>query len=103
MPWWITLQRIRSFANWTDRDFPSEIRPPLAAVYASCARVKPASAETEPVRMIEPPPARRRCGMPGLVTQNTDLRLIATTRSHHAPSVSRTDRSPSFHKTPALL
>ncbi len=41
--------------------------------------------------------------MPYLVTQKTDLRLIAMTRSHCSPSVSSTDRSRSFQSTPALL
>src|SRR5436190_2251980 len=38
--------------------------------------------------MIDPPPAARRCGMPCLVTQKTDFRLIAITRSHQPSSVS---------------
>src|SRR3989442_9329602 len=54
------LQRIRSLANWIASDFVSEMSAPLAAVYASWARVNPASAETEPIRITEPPPARRR-------------------------------------------
>ena len=37
------------------------------------------------------------------VTQKADLRLMAITRSHEAPSVSSTERSRSFHRTPALL
>src|SRR5881397_3903268 len=53
--------------------------------------------------MIEPPPARCRCGIPYLVTQKTDFRLIAMTRSHQRSSVSSTERSRSFHRTPALL
>src|SRR2546422_8348978 len=76
---------------------------PLAAVYASWARVNPASAETEPIRITEPPPARRSSGIPYFVTQKADLRLMAITRSHHFSSVSSTDRSRSFHSTPALL
>src|SRR5260370_93664 len=39
--------------------------------------------------MIEPPPAFRSSGIPCFVTQNTDLRLIAITRSHHCPSLTR--------------
>ena len=53
--------------------------------------------------MIEPPPARCRCGIPYFVTQKTDFRLIAMTRSHQRSSVSSTERSRSFHRTPALL
>src|SRR5438045_1044910 len=41
--------------------------------------------------------------MPYFVTQNTDFRLMAITRSHDFSSVSRTERSRSFHSTPALL
>src|SRR3989454_8121288 len=97
------LQRIRSLANWIASDFVSEMSAPLAAVYASWARVNPASAETEPIRITEPPPARRSSGIPYFVTQKADLRLMAITRSHHFSSVSSTDRSRSFHSTPALL
>src|SRR2546427_7539096 len=97
------LQRIRSLANWIASDFVSEMSAPLAAVYASWARVNPASAETEPIRITEPPPARRSSGIPYFVTQKADLRLMAITRSHHFSSVSSTDRSRSFHNTPALL
>src|SRR5262249_7519210 len=103
MPGWITLERIPSRANWMARDLLSETRAPLAAVYASWARVNPARADTDPTRMIEPPPEVRRCGIPYLVTQKTDLRFIAITRSHWAPSVSSTERSRSFQSTPALL
>src|SRR5262249_34717548 len=35
IPGWMMLHRTRSRANWMARDFVSEIRPPLAAVYAS--------------------------------------------------------------------
>src|SRR5712692_10303810 len=84
-------------------DLFNEISAPLAAVYASWARVNPARADTEPTRMMEPPPAFWRCGMPCLVTQKTLLRLMAMTRSHCTPSVSSTERSLSFHRTPALL
>src|SRR3989454_8351228 len=97
------LQRIRSLANWIASDLVSEMSAPLAAVYASWARVTPASAETEPIRITEPPPARRSSGIPYFVTQKADLRLMAITRSHHFSSVSSTDRSRSFHSTPALL
>src|SRR2546427_4751372 len=97
------LQRIRSLANWIASDFVSEMSAPLAAVYASWARVNPASAETEPIRITEPPPARRSSGIPYFVTQKADLRLMAIPRSHHFSSVSSTDRSRSFHSTPALL
>jgi hypothetical protein len=65
--------------------------------------VKPARADTEPMMMMEPPPADRRCGIPCLVTQKTDLRLMAITRSHQRSSVSSTERSRSFQSTPALL
>src|SRR6266542_4354795 len=47
--------------------------------------------------------AARPWGTPYFVTQNTDFRLIAMTRSHWAPSVSSAERSRSFHSTPALL
>src|SRR2546427_809933 len=97
------LQRIWSLANWIASDFVSEMSAPLAAVYASWARVNPASAETEPIRITEPRPARRSSGIPYFVTQKADLRLMAITRSHHFSSVSSTDRSRSFHSTPALL
>src|SRR3989441_5757586 len=103
MPGGMMLQRIRSLANWIASDFVSEMSAPLAAVYASWARVNPASAETEPIRITEPPPARRSSGIPYFVTQKADLRLMAITRSHHFSSVSSTDRSRSFHSTPALL
>src|SRR5262245_23670241 len=97
------LQRMWSQANWIARDLLSAINAPFAAVYASWARAKPASADTDPTRMIEPPPARCRYGMPYLVTQKTDFRLIAMTRSQFASSVSSTERLRSFHRTPALL
>src|SRR5215468_5100894 len=103
IPGWMTLERMWSLANWMASDLLSEMRAPLAAVYASWARVKPASADTLPTRMTEPPPAFCRCGMPCLVTQNTLLRLMPMTRYHWAPSVSSTDRSLSFQRTPALL
>ena len=32
IPGWITLQRMRSFANWIASDFVSEMSAPLAAV-----------------------------------------------------------------------
>src|SRR6266540_1826415 len=57
IPGWMMFERIRSFANWMANDLLSEMRAPLAAVYASWARVKPARADTEPTRMMEPPPA----------------------------------------------
>ena len=103
MPGWMMLQRIRSRPNWMASDLVREMRAPLAAVYASWARVKPARAETDPTLTIEPPPAARRWGMPYYVTQKTDFRLIAMTLSHHPSSVSRTERSRSFQRTPALL
>src|SRR5213076_2369207 len=53
------LHRIRSFANWIASDLVSAMSAPLAAVYASWARVKPTSAETEPIRITEPPPELR--------------------------------------------
>src|SRR5215471_10304176 len=103
MPGWMTLERMPSFANWIARDLLSAMSAPFAAVYASWARVKPASADTEPIRMMEPPPAARKWGIPYLVTQKTDFRLMAMTRSHQVPSVSSTERSRSFQSTPALL
>src|SRR6266571_197390 len=68
------LQRIRSFANWIASDLVSEMSAPFAAVYASWAREKPTSAETEPIRSTEPPPARWSSGIPYFVTQKADLR-----------------------------
>ena len=47
IPGWMMLERIWSLANWMASDLLSEMRAPFAAVYASCARVKPASAETD--------------------------------------------------------
>src|SRR3989442_10970074 len=53
MPAWIPLQRILSRADWMASDFATEMRAPLAAGYASSARVEPASAETQPILMID--------------------------------------------------
>src|SRR5207245_1638965 len=103
MPGWMMLQRTFWRANWMAIDLVSEMRAPLAAVYESCATVKPASAETEPTLMIEPPPERIRCGMPCFITRNGPFRLIACTRSQSASLVSSTDLSLSFQSTPALL
>src|SRR5436309_897031 len=103
MPGWMMLQRTFWRANWMAIDLVSEMRAPLAAVYESCATVKPASAETEPTLMIEPPPERIRWGMPCFITRNGPFRLIACTRSQSASLVSRTDLSLSFQSTPAWL
>src|SRR3989442_6472930 len=97
------LQRIRSLANWIASDFVSEMSAPLAAVDASWAGVNPASAEAEPIRITEPPPARRSSAIPYFVTHNADLRVMAITPYHHVSSVSSTDRSRYFHSTAALL
>src|SRR2546430_15229673 len=96
------LQRIWSFANWIASDLVSEMSAPFAAVYASWAREKPTSAETEPIRITEPPPARWSSGIPYFVTQQADLRLIAITLSHPFSSLSRHERSRAFQSTPAL-
>src|SRR5207247_10083941 len=56
MPGWMMLQRTFWRANWIAIDFVSAMSAPLALVYESCATVKPASADTEPTLMIEPPP-----------------------------------------------
>src|SRR5262249_54518380 len=103
IPGWMMLQRTFWRANWMASDLVSEMSASLELVYESCASVKPHSAETDPTLMTDPPPARIRCGMPGLTTNKGPFKLIAWTRSQSASSVSSTDRSRSFQSTPALL
>src|SRR3989442_8159070 len=76
IPGGITLQRILSRANWIASDLVREMSAPFAAGYAAWARGEPTRAGTEPLLMIEPPPARWGCGVACFVTPNTHFRLI---------------------------
>src|SRR3989454_3336501 len=76
--------------------------PPLLAVYAICGVAAPTSATNDATLMIEPPPERRRAGMPYLHPSHTPFRLMLITRSQIASAVS-TVPSSSAWKMPALL
>jgi len=100
MPGWMMFAA-HVLARELDGDRPGERdEPPLAAVYESCATVKPASAETEPTLMIDRRPTDR-CGSRAS-HEDGPFRLIACTRSQSA-SLCRGPTCLVFQSTPALL